>query len=85
MSFLRASQVPFHDLFKDALCAGVDGLAVARYQAIKVPRVNPGHALVEAATIRGAEPVPDQPLLPFGGSFSGLKGAEKLGESSRGW
>lgn len=57
---------------------------MARNDALKVPLVNPGHALVERRSIRCTECVPDESLLPDSRASGSVDLAHQLCEKASG-
>jgi hypothetical protein len=56
--------MPSKDFPEDVLAVLLNNFAVARDDALKVPFVNSSHALVEGRSIRRAQCIPDESLLP---------------------
>jgi hypothetical protein len=74
--------MPLHDLLEDALAATFNDVAVARDDAVKVPLVDLGDALVEAWTIGGRLRVPYEALLCEGRALGAVDVTEEAGEEA---
>lgn len=75
--------MPPKHLRPDTLPLPLNHIPMTRHNALKIPLINPRHALVEALPVPRTRTIPNNSLLPLRVPSRTLQRAEDLGEYSR--